>query len=437
MLSLPAICLAQSGYITTIAGNGVTQYIGDGWPATSYSLGAPTAVCSDKWGNIFDADFINQRVRMVDTDDSLFTFALNGTFGYSGDGGQATGAAGHNPYGIAADTAGNIYFSEQYNAIIRKVDRATGIISTICGSGASGFSGDGGDAVEAQLNEPSGIDVDKAGNIYIADKANQRIRKIDAITNIISTVAGNGINGYTGDGGAATAAKLSYPQAVSVDSVGNIYIAEYGSSTIRKVDGVTGIISTLAGNGFGGDGGDGGPATAARLNQPSDVHVSGRGNIYVADYANNRVRMITPDGQINTIAGSGMYGFSGDGGPAIAAKFINPSAVCTDENENIYITDFGNSAIRKIEAAVVGVQDINSIVDISVFPNPSNGLFNVTSSSIRSADVVVYNSLGSVVSVQHITGGNLAVDLTDQPAGVYLLQVKTSAQTATTRIIKL
>ena len=429
--------MAQSGYITTIAGNGVTQYIGDGYPATNYSLGGPAGICIDKWGNIYNTDFASQRVQMTDPGDTLHTFAMNGTFGYTGDNGPATNATTHNPFGIAADTAGNIYICEQYNAVVRKVDKVTGWITTVCGSGITGFSGDGGPATAARLNEPCGIDVDRAGNIYIADRSNQRIRKVDAVTGKISTIAGTGLNGYTGDGNAATTAQLSYPTGVCADSAGNVYICEYGNNTIRKIDGSTGLISTLAGNGVAGYSGDDGPATASQLTQPSDVHMSGRGNLYVADNGNNRVRMITTDGRIVTVAGSGMYGYAGDGGPAIAAKFINPAAVVTDVEENIYIADYNNSAIRRVQAPPVGVQQVGKASTFRVFPNPANGVFYCSASSLVNGELSVYNSLGAVVVTQAFTGTEVSVDITAQPPGIYLLQVRTQTQAITIRVIKL
>jgi len=337
-----------SGIISTVAGNGTAGYSGDGGAATAAQLSNPFSVAVGSTGNIYIADGSNNRIRKVNTSGIISTVAGNGTAGYSGDGGAATAASLSSPYGVAVDSAGNIYIADRSNNRIRKVN-TSGIISTVAGNGALGYSGDGGAATAAQLSSPHRVTVDSSGNIYIADTGNYRIRKVNT-SGIISTVAGNGTQGYSGDGGAATAAQINNPYGVAVDSAGNIYIADNGNKRIRKVN-TSGIISTVAGNGTGGYLGDGGVATAAQLNNPYGVTVDNNGNIYIADTSNRRIRKVNTSGIISTVAGNGTAGYSGDGGAATAAQLNNPYGVTVDNSGNIYIADTSNRRIRKVNTS--------------------------------------------------------------------------------------
>jgi hypothetical protein len=249
------------------------------------------------------------------------TVAGNGSWGYSGDGGPATEAMLSYPRGVAVDASGNIYIADLYNHRIRKVD-TSGIITTVAGNGDEGYSGDGGPATEAMLDFPFGVAVDASGNIYIGDTHNYRIRKVDT-SGIITTVAGNGAWGYSGDGGPATEAMLDFPCDVAVDASGNLYIGDVYNQRIRKVD-TSGIINTVAGNGSWGYSGDGGPATEAQLHGPFGVTVDASGNLYIADYDNQRIRKVDTSGIITTVAGNGSRGYSGDGGPATDAMLNHP-----------------------------------------------------------------------------------------------------------------
>ncbi len=281
--------LSPGSIISTIAGNGTAGYSGDGGPAASAELNSPSGVAVDFSGNIYIADYKNNRIRRVDASGVISTVAGKGTAGYSGDGGPASSAELSTPSGVAVDTSGNIYIADSSNNCVRKVD-ASGVISTVAGNGTAGYSGDGGPAVSAELSSPSGVAVDTSGNIYIADDKNNCIRKVDA-SGVISTVAGNETGGYSGDGGPATSAELSTPSGVAVDASSNIYIADSSNNCIRKVD-ASGVISTVAGKGTGGYSGDGGPATSAQLNSPSGLAVDSSGNIYIADTTNYRVREV-------------------------------------------------------------------------------------------------------------------------------------------------
>jgi hypothetical protein len=268
------------------------------------------------WGTFTLPTFIIICIRKVTPDGTISTVAGNGERGFIGDGGPAVAAQLTIPP-VYRWIPWEIYIADINNQRIRKVT-PDGTITTVAGNEGYGFSGDGGPAVEAQLSYPYGVTVDSLGNIYIADIGNQRIRKVTP-DGTISTVAGNGEQGFSGDGGPAVEAQLSDPHGVTVDSLGNIYIADIGNQRIRKVT-PGGTISTVAGNGGFGFSGDGGPAVAARLRHPYDVAVDSLGNIYIADYYNHRIRKVTPDGTINTVAGNGEWGFSGDGGPAVAAQ---------------------------------------------------------------------------------------------------------------------
>jgi trimeric autotransporter adhesin len=331
-----------------VAGTGSYGYSGDGGQATSAVFSSPDDVTADASGNIYIADSSNNRIRMVTKSNGIInTVAGTGSSGYSGDGGQATSAALNYPRGITADTSGNIYIADTYNNRIRMVTKSTGIISTVAGSGSYGYSGDGGQATSSTLYNPRTVATDESGNIYIADSANYRIRMVTKSTGIISTVAGTGYSGYSGDGGQATSAALNYPYGVAVDASGNIYIADTYNHRIRMVTKSTGIISTVAGTGYSGYSGDGGQATSAALYYSCGVAVDASGNIYIADTDSYRIRMVTKStGIISTVAGTGSYSYSGDGGQATSATLYNPRGVTIDASGTIYVADAGNNRIR-------------------------------------------------------------------------------------------
>jgi trimeric autotransporter adhesin len=352
---------AQS--IFTVAGGGTD----DGRPAIVTALANPYGVALDAAGNLYVADTNNNRIRRVAAGSGIIsTVAGNGGFGFSGDGGPATAAGLYGPRGVAVDATGTLYIADTFSNRIREVAAGSGIISTVAGNDPiGGFSGDGLPATAARLGGPTGVAVDAAGNLYIADSGNNRIRKVAAGSGIISTVAGSSgpagpyTGGFTGDGGPATTAMLSYPSSAVFDVAGNLYIADTGNHRIRKVAAGSGIISTIAGSGpFGENGGrfsgDGGPATAASLNGPSGVALDAAGNLYIADTSNNRIRKVAAGSAIiSTVAGNGPVGnggFSGDGGPATAATLYFPSDVAVDAAGNLYVADNNNNRIRKVAA---------------------------------------------------------------------------------------
>ena len=281
----------------------------------------------------------------------ITTYAGNGTLGHTGDGGQAVLAELNSPTGVALDAAGNLYIADGNNNRIRKVT-PTGIISTVVGTGTAGYSGDGGQASAAELNFPCGITFDGSGNLYIADNTNGVVRKVIMGTGVISTVAGNGTSGSTGNGGQASAAELTTPRGVVVDASGNLYISDFGADNVRVVD-ASGIISLVAGTGIPGYSGDGGQASAAELYSPWGLTLNG-GNLYIAEWSNSIIRkVILGTGVISTVAGNGTSGFSGDAGQATAAELWHSSGVTFDASGNFYITDEQNRRIRMVNASGV------------------------------------------------------------------------------------
>lgn len=277
----------------------------------------------------------------------ISTYAGTGTEGYSGDGGPAINAEMNQPVSLARDAAGNIYIGEGNGNVIRKVD-PSGIITTFAGTGVAGYSGDGGPATAAQFSGPDGLTFDSNGNLYVADFGNNVIRKINT-AGIVTTIAGTGIAGYSGDGGPASAAQFHFPRDMRFDAAGNMYICDWLNYVIRKID-VAGIITTIAGTGIAGYTGDGGPATVALIGLPYRSCFDAAGNLFFVDGTNNCIRKIDLAGIITTVVGNGTAGFSGDGGPAIDALLSMPTALTFDIAGKMYIADRGNDRIRNINA---------------------------------------------------------------------------------------
>ncbi|MGA1984234.1 MAG: Ig-like domain repeat protein [Acidobacteriaceae bacterium] len=277
--------------------------------------------------------------------------AGNGQWIYNGDGIWAQWASLFLPMGGAADAAGNLFISDSNNHRIRRVDGNTQIISTVAGDGTPGFGGDGGPATSAMLDVPADVKLDGAGNLYIADSANHAVRMVNAATGIIQTIAGiGGQAGYSGDGGPATQALLSNPDGIAFDGDHTLYISDTGNNVIRKVNLTTGIITTVAGTGTAGFSGDGGPATSGQLNNPWGIALGSDGSLYIADLSNNRIRKVSPSGTLSTLAGNGGNGFAGDNGPATAALLNVPAGVAVDVAGNVFIADSGNSLVREVDA---------------------------------------------------------------------------------------
>ncbi len=334
-----------SGIITTVAGNGNTGYSGDGGAAASAQLANPEGVAVDVSGDLYIADWGNSRIRKVSAAGNISTLVG----GPVGDGGLGALGSLSQPVGVARDSAGNTYIADTNENRVRKV-AANGTITTVAGTGTLGYSGDGGPAASAWLNQPRGLALDASGNLYIADSNNYRIRKVDTSGNI-TTVAGYGsCCSAAGDGGAATSARFGTVYGIALDAAGDLYIADGNNSRIRMVN-TSGTITTVAGTGTSGYSGDGGAATSAQLNYPYGVAVDTAGKLYIADQSNQRIRKVDTSGNITTVAGSGTSGYSGDGGAATSAQLYYPEAVAVDSAGNLYIADLDNQLIRKVTAA--------------------------------------------------------------------------------------
>jgi sugar lactone lactonase YvrE len=401
--------IAANGTISTFAGTGVSGFSGDGGPATSAEISYPNGMVADSAGDVLIADGGNARIRKVDTTGVITTIAGTGVFGDTGDGGPATQAEIGQAFGMTLDKAGNLYFTDVTNCVVRKIDTA-GIITTVAGDypAGCGYNGDGISATTAMLNLPRGVVLDPAGNIYIADTMNHRVRVVNT-AGIINTFAGDGIQGFTGDGGLATAAEIGNPRGLGYKQ-GTIYIIPAGSSRIRSVVISTNIINTYVGSIFGYDGdnnpllstelsggtamvfnsrgnmvftdtfnarvravagavvktvaggfvGDGGRATAASLVLPEDLTFDKAGNYYIADAGGNRIRKVDSTGRISTVAGTGVSGYTGDGGAATSAELYYPNGVSVDSSGNLYIADTFNGVIRKVTAGTINTFATNA-----------------------------------------------------------------------------
>jgi hypothetical protein len=376
------------GIISTVAGTGTAKYNKDGVPATSANLWNPLYARVDSVGNIYIADYSDSRIRKVDAITGyISTVAGNGTAGYSGDGGLATSAKINHPDAIAFDRAGNLYFNDSYNYRVRKVDAITGYISTVAGTGKGGYSGDGGLATSAKLYDPEYLAFDSANNLYMAEYKYSRVRKVDAVTGIISTAAGTGTASYTGDGGLATSATLNQAWGVAFDRSDNLYIADYYNNVIRKVTRSTGIISTVAGTGTKCSlatlpCGNGGLATSATLLYPISIDFDVAGNLYILDINGTYVRKIEAStGIIKGIAGvPGSSGETGDGGSALNADLGDIYSISLDAAGNIYFPDYDKCTVRKVNVG-------SSILSWSTTTSAGT-----TDSTDGVQDATVYNS---------------------------------------------
>ena len=335
-----------SGNISTVAGTGAGGNNGDGGPAVSASLAFPADVAIDAAGNLFIADSGISAIRKVTPSGTITTLAGNSAIWpptYSGDGEQATAASLDHPFGLAFDPAGNLHFSDQNNRRVRRIT-SSGIISTVAGNGVANFSGDDGPAVQAAMDFPTDVEVDSLGNLYIADAMNHRVRKVTP-AGTITTIAGTGVAGFSGDGGAAVSAQLHTPVSVAIDSSGNVYIADAYNRRIRRVT-PAGSISTYAGNGSGNNFQDGVQATSTSIGIPGGIAIDDAGTLYIA--GDNRILKVTAAGIVSTIAGNGISGYSGDGGPAKSATLAIPNHIAADKAGNLFVTDMSNGAVRKI-----------------------------------------------------------------------------------------
>ena len=370
--------VTTDGILATLAGTGDLDFGGDGGPATVAQLNTPTAVALDLQSNLYIADSQNHRIRRIDPAGKISTYVGNGVPGFAVDFGPPAGAELNTPEGVAVDSAGDVFIVDTLNSRVRQLSPG-GNIFTYAGNGNSSYFGDGGPAYRAAINHPIGVAVDAAVNVYIADTLDNAVRKVNNGT--ITTLAGFGTPGFSGDGGPATAAKLQSPSAVAVDAAGDVFVADTGNHRVRKIDPL-GVITTVAGNGDTTFGGDGGQATAASLSGPRGVAVDGAGNLYIADTGHNRIRKVTPGGIISTIAGNGTCCYSGDGGSAGTAQLNAPWGLWLDARGTLYIADSGNNAVRML-------QQVSSAQQISAVTNAAT---NLTGQVAPGELVVIYGT---------------------------------------------
>jgi sugar lactone lactonase YvrE len=422
LLLIVCACGAKAQIITTVAGGG-TGGLGDGGPAVDCELYNPYGLAIDNAGNLYIADRGYNRIRKISADGIITTIAGTGSPSFSGDGGPATNASINFPLGVTFDVSNNIYFSDRDNNRVRKIDEA-GIITTFAGNGMVGDTGDGGPSTAAEFNGPGSLKFDRFGNLYVSDLFNNRIRMVNT-AGIITTIAGTGVSVNNGDGGLATAAGVYNPYGIVFDNTGNLYFTEYEGNRIRKIN-TAGIITTIAGNDTAGFRGDSGLAINAEVNHPDDIAIDASGNLYITDQGNQRVRKITTDGSINTIAGNGLFGYNGDSEDALLMEFKDPTGILIDHAGSLYIADLGNDRIRYIRNTV-SVNTVNSLQNnVLIYPNPSDGTFNilVSSKTSKQVSVSIVDQLGRTIRQLPAQANEVTTVQAHIPPGVYFLLVK-------------
>ncbi len=370
--------IGPSSIIQTVAGGGSRGYAGDNGPATAAELNQPNDIAFDSAGDLFIADSTNHVIREVNAVTHVITtVAGDGGTDSSGDNGPATAAAVATPTAIAVDSAGDLFIAEGFFNVIREVNAVSQVITTIAGTGAYGYGGDNGPATAAVLDGPFDIALDSAGDLFIADSANNRIREINAVNQVITTVAGTGSPGYSGNNGPATAATLHAPESIALDSGGDLFIADTSNHVIREVNAVNQMITTVAGNGSEdntGFAGNGGKATAAALGYPTGLAVDSAGDLFIADTFNNVIREVNAGSQvITTIAGTGSQNYAGNNGPATAAGLDEPSGLALDSAGDLFIADQSNNAIREVTPGS-GVNVLQATPTLSV--TDASGTYN-------------------------------------------------------------
>jgi len=331
--------------ISTVAGTGVAGFGGDGGPAVEAQLGNPTAVALDGRGNLYVADVYNLRVRKVDLDGIIATVVGTGCSDTQTEDRPAADANLDSAYGIATDAESNLYVLSRGHSKILKVG-SDGLAKRVVGSGIPGFGGDGGPANEAEIFNPCHLAEDSTGALLIADSGNRRVRRV-SLDGVIDTIVGTGEAGFAGDGGRAIEAQLGFPSAIAVDRDDNVFIADFTNHRIRRLS-RDGTISTIAGTGEPEFNGDGRSALECNIGEPCGVAVDDDGYVYIGDQVNCRIRVVTPSGIMHTVAGTGTKGYAGDGGPATAAEMSNPDIIAFDSDGNLYIPDYSNAVVRKL-----------------------------------------------------------------------------------------
>ncbi|MCF8448308.1 MAG: T9SS type A sorting domain-containing protein [Taibaiella sp.] len=429
------VCLisqAQVNIITTIAGTGIAGYSGDGGPAVDAHLNSPYAVCLDLDNNLLFCDGFNHSIRKINFSTGIITtIAGTGIGGFSGDGSSASGAQLFLPQGVCTDINGNIFISDGGNNRIRKVS-STGNISTIAGTGGAGAGCTNCPAINAELYAPAGLNV-KGSYLYVSDCLNHKIRQVILTTGIILTIAGTGTVGYSGDMGLGVNAQFNSVLDVECDNVGYLYVSDSWNGVIRKINVASNIVTTIVGTGTIGYSGDNGPAVNAQLNEPTEIYLDKNNNLFIADYRNGAIRKVDGiTGIITTVAG-GIAGYGGDGGPATDAK-LKCTDVCVDEHGNIYIADYVNDRIRKVNNAV-DVNGIDKGIESKLYPNPTKGIFSIHT-PINISLVSIYNIAGVRIDERTCTTTDTEIDISNQPPGVYMVYVQCGEKQYVSKVVK-
>ncbi len=408
------------GVINTVAGTGTYGTTGDGGSARSANIAAPQGVAVNRSGDMYIVYGSTLR-KVSGTTGVISSISISST---------VISAAN-----VWVDESDNVYITDRFHDQVFKV--AGSSISVHCGNGHQGRTGDGGDCHDGTFMIPAASCVDGMGNTYIADYGSNEIRKVNT-SGILSRVAGTGTSGFSGDGGSAVLAKISAPSGVACDHDGNVYFTDKGNHRIRKIDIATGNISTICGTGTAGFSGDGSAAVSAQIKSPTGISIDLAGNIFFCDNGNNRIRKINVDGIITTIAGTGIAGYSGDGGSPLAAKISNPTGVWVDESASVYIADASNNRIRKISFSPTGPKASlgeNETNRLTVSPNPSSGLVTLTvSEDMLNQPVQVVALDGRVVYSSTIVSLNQEISL-DQPAGIYMIEVLGTSGKTTQKLV--
>jgi len=434
--------------ITTIAGSGpfgpsglTGSFGGDGGPATNALLFDPVGIILDSTGNIYFTDSYNMRIRKIDTYGIISTIGGNGTYGFAGEDTPATDAAFSGGIAYLGYNKGKLYIPD-YNYSYIRIINAGDTVKTIAGNGICGNTGNGGFAATAEVCSPVGVTFDKTGNLYLCDESGS-IRKIDT-AGIIKWLGGKGVNiyGYSGDLGPADSAIFNAPLDLAVDGKGNMYITDGVNNKIRKID-TSGIITTYAGaDTLHGYSGDNGPATAAHLFIPEGITIDDIGNIFFSDCDNFVVRKIDTAGIISTVVGNGTEGYSGDDGPATAAQLDKPAGLAFDKEGNLYIADWLNNRIRKVTnvGTMLGVPRLSpkgGPMDCKVYPNPANTLINFQFSTAVDATIKITNIEGQILQTVQVNSATMAtLNVASYPPGMYVYQVVTKAETQVGKVVK-
>jgi hypothetical protein len=434
IVAISIINTKGQGIITTWTGNSTGAYSGDGGLADLAQVSHPYGIYYGNTGNFYIADQGNYAIRKINASTGIITtIAGNGTPGYSGDAGAATLAQLGSLYGIYMDTANNIYLTDGTNSVVREINAITGIITTIAGNGTTGYSGDGGAATNAALGQPEGLCI-VSNNLYITDHQENCIRKVNMTSGVITTIAGNGSAGYTGDGGPASSCTVFFPSALCADSMGDLIFADEQNSVIRKISSATGIISTICGNNIYGFSGNGGPATNASLGYVQGICLDQYGNIYITDAYGSCRKITVSTGTINIVAGSETIdGFGGDGGAATAGLLNDPTGVCVDPSTgSIAIADYENNRIRKVTQPgfISPTKLTNTIAEakLIIFPNPSAGIFSIQIPDGQNYSLAnIFTISGEKIYSSLLKDNTSNIDVSNLSNGNYILSIQSAS----------